>query len=280
MADDGAGPVSDGDIDAYARDGVVWLKGVFAPHWIERLAEAFERAKASPGPEAVDHAPEEGAGRFVTDLFLWRRDPEVRRFLFESPAGAIAARLMRAEAATLFFDTMWIKEPGVRKPTAWHQDQPYYPVDGDQLAVVWLPLDPVPEEVALAFVRGSHRWHRWFEPTRTTDGTRFAKATSYEPVPDIDHAPPDTYDVIRKRMDPGDCVVFHGLTLHGAPGNPQKHRRRRALSIVCLGDDAIASRRPSTRPRLADTGFTPGQPFRGPHFPRLWPRENREGDQP
>lgn len=279
MTREGRSQVHDDDIGTYERDGVVCLRRVFAAHWLELLADAFDRAKASPGPEAVDHAPDEGKGRFLTDLFLWQRDPAIRRFLFESPAGEIAARLMRAKATTLFFDSMWIKEPGVRKPTAWHQDQPYYPVEGDQLCVVWLPLDPVPDDVTLAFVRGSHRWGRWFEPTRTTDGSGFGAPARLEPVPDIEHAPPGSFDLIRTPMEPGDCVVFHGLMLHGAPGNPQRDRRRRALSIVCLGDDAVASARPPTRPRLADAALVPGQPLRGPLFPRLWPRDPIAADQ-
>ena len=34
-----------------------------------------------------------------------------------------------------------------------------------------------------------------------------------------------------------DCIVFHGLTIHGAPGNPSSQRRRRAISTTRLGDD-------------------------------------------
>ena len=31
-----------------------------------------------------------------------------------------------------------------------------------------MPLDPVPQDRAVEFIRGSHRWGRWFTPTRFT----------------------------------------------------------------------------------------------------------------
>jgi ectoine hydroxylase-related dioxygenase (phytanoyl-CoA dioxygenase family) len=261
--------ISDDDIAAYARDGAVCLRKAFDAGWVVSVADAFERARSAPGPEAVDHAAEEGAGRFVTDLFLWRRDEAVRCFVLESPAAEIAGRLMGGKTASFFFDTMWIKEPGVAKPTAWHQDQPYYPVDG-QICAIWMPLDMVPREVALAFVRGSHLWGRWFDPTATTDGRRWlSEEWRFEPVPNIE-GEPEKYDVISWALEPGDCVVFHGLMLHGASGNPQRERRRRALSTVWLGDDAVVSKRPPTRPRLADAKLVPGRPFEPELFPRVW----------
>ena len=38
--------------------------------------------------------------------------------------------------------------------------------------------------------------------------------------------------------EPGDCVVFHGKTLHGAHGNESKNLWRRVLSTRWIGQDA------------------------------------------
>ena len=46
---------------------------------------------------------------------------------------------------TPFNEALWIKEPGTAKRTAWHQDQPYFCVDGAQMCSIWLPVDPVDE---------------------------------------------------------------------------------------------------------------------------------------
>ena len=76
-----------------------------------------------------------------------------------SPAAEIAGRIMESSTATFLYDQMLVKEPGSQQRTPWHQDQPYWAVSGFQVCSIWMPLDPVPREVSLEFVRGSHRWH-------------------------------------------------------------------------------------------------------------------------
>lgn len=264
--------IDEGEIEAFARDGAVCLRGQFDGDWIRLLAAGFERIKANPSAHAVDHAPEEGRGRFVTDLAMAQRDAAFESFARTSPAGPIVARLMRSETASFFFDTMWIKEPGVEKPTNWHQDQPYFTIDGEQTCTMWLPLDPIHRDVSLQFVRGSHRWGHWFDPTSSTDGTTYYKDSPYTPMPDIE-AERDKHEILAWDMAPGDCLVFHGLTVHGAAGNPSRTRRRRALASNWAGDDATYGARPGyARPRFEGHGLAPGDPMACEMFPRVWPR--------
>jgi ectoine hydroxylase-related dioxygenase (phytanoyl-CoA dioxygenase family) len=77
-------------------------------------------------------------------------------------------------------------------------------------------------------------------------------------------------------MQPGDAVAFHYRMVHGARGNPTS-RRRRALSLRYVGDDARYVTRPGpTSPPFPATecttviGFgTTGSPsFGGDQF--LW----------
>lgn len=49
-----------------------------------------------------------------------------------------------------------MKEAGTRQRTPWHQDLPYYNVDGRLNVSMWCPVDPVPRESTLEFVAGSH----------------------------------------------------------------------------------------------------------------------------
>ena len=263
--------VTDDDVAAYARDGVVILRGQFDRDWITHLRKGFVRTRANPGPWFADHDPETAPGRFVTDIGMAQRDDAFRRFALDSPAAQIVARLMGSGHVNFFFDTMWIKGAGVSKPTNWHQDQPYYTVDGDQMCVLWLALDPVPRTAALECIRGSHRWGTWFDPTRTTEGTRWYEDSGYAPLPDIDGARA-AYDIGAWTMAPGDCLVFHGLTLHGARGNSRR-RVRRAHSSVWLGEDARWATRPGpARPRFEGHGLRPGDRVDCALFPRAWPR--------
>ena len=51
------------------------------------------------------------------------------------------------------------------------------------------------------------------------------------------------WPIISWPCEPGDCVVFHGKTLHGSDGNESENVWRRVLSTRWFGEDAkIASR--------------------------------------
>jgi ectoine hydroxylase-related dioxygenase (phytanoyl-CoA dioxygenase family) len=265
-------PVTEADIRTYENDGVVCVRGAFDRAWIDLLSLGFNRVAAEKGPDAADHAPEEGAGRFFTDIDLARRDADFARYVHASPAAEIVSVLMRSTRINFFFDTAWAKGPGVRKRTNWHQDQPYFTINGSQNCTLWLPLDPAAAGIALEFVCGSHRWGRWFDPLSTTDAKPFFRDCPYEPIPDIERDRA-AYDIVSWDVEPGDCLVFHGLTVHGAGGNPQAAAWRRAHSSNWLGDDMVFASRPGeTRPAFEKCGLKEGDPMDNDFFPRVWPR--------
>ncbi len=130
--------VTDTDVAAYERDGVVCLRGAFDAVWVGILCEAVERDLAKPGPNATNFAEGSTAGKFFGDMFMWRQDNDFRLAALTSPAAAIAARLMGSQNVDIFYDQLFVKEPGTAHPTPWHQDQPYWPVTGWQITSVWI----------------------------------------------------------------------------------------------------------------------------------------------
>ncbi|NEU34810.1 phytanoyl-CoA dioxygenase, partial [bacterium LRH843] len=84
-------------------------------------------------------------GRFFDDYCNWSRIPEFERAIREGPAARVAAALMGSARVQLFHDHVLVKEPGTARPTPWHQDAPYYFVEGRQTVSFWCPLDPVEE---------------------------------------------------------------------------------------------------------------------------------------
>lgn len=253
----------------YQRDGAVCVRQAFSPEWLEVLTRGVEANMASPGPMAKDYVQPGAPGRFFGDYCNWRRIPEYREFLLHSPAAMIVGRLMGSSKVNLFHEHVLVKEPGTLAPTPWHHDQPYWTVDGDHVCSLWLSLDPVPKEAAVRFVAGSHRWGRWFRPRRFVDSSDYA-VPDMQPVPDIDgHS--SQYNLLEWDLVPGDCVVFHGLTLHGAAGVPLRNRRR-AVSSRWTGDDARFVLRTGVMspPPPAEGGPTPGSPMDSEAFPVVW----------
>lgn len=266
--------LAEADIAAFDHDGAVCLRQCFEPHWLETIAQGIDKELATPGSGFVEQQESRSPGRFVTAYCSAQRIGEFQNFIINSSAAEIVAQLMCSSTAHFLMDVLWIKEPGTAKPTAWHQDQPYFCVDGRQMCSIWLPVDPVPRDVALRFLRGSHRWQRWFRPRLTSGRELYTFAEDkkqWETIPDFD-AELDRHQVLCWDLEPGDCLVFHALTVHGAPGNLQPTQRRRALTTVWFGDDATYGIRPSPpRPHFEGHGLRPGEPMRSPYFPRLWP---------
>ena len=259
--------IGDAERAAYERDGVVCLRQVFPREWLAFLAGAVDEAMAAPGPHAEDYEAGAGSGRFFGDLELALRLPKFRRFVLESPAAEIAGRVMSATSVNFFYDQLLVKEPGTAARTPWHQDQPYWAVSGHQVCSVWLPLDTVPAEIAVEYVLGSHRWPE-YSPYHFADGSAYA-GTGLPPLPDIE-AERAKHDIAAFAMQPGDCLVFQAMIVHGAPGN-SGGQRRRALATRWTGDDArYCVRRGEVAIPTTDPGLRHGERMDCERFPLVW----------
>lgn len=260
--------ISRADVERYARDGVVVLRGLFADH-VDSLRAGVARNMAEPGPHAAENLHKHEAGRFFDDYCNWQRIPEFEAACRDPVIVEAAAEVMQSNRVQLFHDHVLVKEPGTSKPTPWHQDGPYYFVEGRQLISFWVPLDPV-KEATLRCVAGSHLWPKPVLPTRWLAETQFYPNTEdYMPVPDPDA---EGMEIREYEMQPGDAVAFHYGVLHGARGNTT-NTRRRAFSLRLLGDDARYVARPGpTSPPFLGHGMQPGQTLRSDWFPILMDR--------
>lgn len=260
--------VSQEMIETYRNDGVVLVKGLFANH-VEALRDGVARNMAEPGPYASENKKEGETGRFFDDYCNWSRIPEFKAVIASSPVSEVAADLMESQSAQMFHDHVLVKEPGTSMETPWHQDGPYYFVEGRQTISFWSPLDPV-KQATLRCVAGSHQWKKEVLPTRwVSEEGFFPDEGQYIPVPDPDA---DGMRVVEFEMEPGDAVAFHFRTLHGARGN-QSDSRRRAFSLRLVGDDARYVARPGrTSPPFPGHDMQPGQRLREDWFPVLFRR--------
>ena len=252
-------------VAAYQRDGALLIKGLWAD-WIEVLRRGVDLNMAAPGPYAAENLKPGEGGRFFDDYCNWQRIPEFGQAIRESPVAQVAAALMGSRTVQMFHDHVLVKEPGTSKPTPWHQDGPYYFVQGRQTISFWSPLDPV-SQASLRCVAGSHLWPRDVLPTR------WVAQTAFYPNPELYMAVPNPdaegMPVLEWTMEPGDAVAFNFRTLHGARGNATDQRRR-AFSLRLVGDDAVYVERPGpTSPPYPGHGMQPGQKLRQDWFPYL-----------
>lgn len=266
------------DVEAFQRDGVVQLKGAFAD-WVEPLRRGLERNLADPEAYAFpcESTTEGEAGRFFDSYCNWTRIPEYFDYVMTSSAAAMAAAFMRSRSAQFFHEHAFVKEPGTQRATPWHQDLPYYCVDGTQTVSIYVSLDSVAKDVAVRFVAGSHSWGKLFYPRVFLDGADFnTEDAGLAPVPDIDGHRED-YTIRSWALEPGDALLFDFRTLHGT-GDGLVQQRRRAFSTRWLGEDVRYCVRPGeTSPPYPDIGLAGGERMREDWFPVLWPQEGEAG---
>jgi len=268
------------DIEAFRRDGAVCLRELLSPPEIALLREGIDANLSDPSPRAKTASRPDDPGRFVEDFCNWQHNEYYRRLILTSPLAQTAARLMGSRMARLYHDHMLTKEPGTRQRTPWHQDQPYYNIDGRQNCSFWIAVDPVSRESTLEFVAGSHLGP-WLMPRSFVDSqAKWFPDGSLADLPQIE-ARREDYRILGWAIEPGDVLCFHMLTLHAA-GGVEEGRRRRVFSVRFLGDDIThAPRRWATSPEFPglEQELSAGAPMEHPLFPVLWREPPGESDR-
>ena len=264
MTDD----IDQATINEFNEKGVTVLKGVFTK-WVEKLQKGIQANMADPDPNARVYKGKEGAGRFFVDYCNWDRIPEYKDFIFNSTAASIASKLMNSKSVQLFHEHVLVKEAQTGVPTPWHQDAPYYCVDGPKTISLWIPLDEVPRETTLEFLSGSHKWGKFYRPQRF-DGSALNEHDTLENIPNV-NANRNDYTIEGWAVGPGDAIAFDFRTIHGAPANTNARMQRRAFSLRLVGDGIRFARRKgiTTSPPFSQVKLNDGDPLIADEFPIL-----------
>ncbi|XP_069959886.1 ectoine dioxygenase-like [Cherax quadricarinatus] len=273
-------------VEQYQRDGVVLLKNVFDTSWVEKVARGI--AKNLEDPSQYSEKITQGDGAYFNDYCNWTKIDEFRDYVYNSPAASLAASFMKTSRVSFYHEHVLNKEPGTTKCTPWHQDQPYYPIDGDKVCSLWMPVDPVPRDTCVSFIPGSHLWSKWFIPRKFATERNYqllkvpqegektikevkSEGRSYYEVPEED-IESGKWPRLQWQCEPGDVIVFHMRTLHGAAGNTSPTTHRRVLSTRWLGEDAVIAGRPWQVSPPVTGDLQPGQPAVCAAFPLVYTR--------
>ena len=108
--------ISEAQITAFERDGVVLIEQAFSSDWLDRLETAVEEAMNDPSPLSREYV-QTGEGRFATHHHMSRRNDTFRDFMMESPASEIAAALLQSDKLNLVDEHLLVKEPSTDVPT-------------------------------------------------------------------------------------------------------------------------------------------------------------------
>ncbi len=273
------------EVNTFQQDGVVLLQGLFDRSWVDLLDKGLTANRAAPTHRArVWDRDAEGRTMFW-DSQAWQGIAEYQQFVFDSPAAAIAGQLMRSSQINFYFDAVFVRSPGSQFRTPWHQDEPYWSIEGYNTCTLWMPLVPVKRENALAYVPGSHRSDSVFyqynfgelnPDGKTADQVDFSGVSETE-LPDID-ADPERFGVVSWDMQPGDCVAFNSRIIHGGSGLLAQDTDLRVFTSKWLGDDVHIKFRdcgmdPDHSEIMTEYGLKPGDRPGTDLYPLVWSQD-------
>jgi hypothetical protein len=261
------------DLAAIARQTWDDTRGAPTTGPADRFDMAAMREAVSRDPHArpLLDAHASHTGMFFYDAANWRRQHQIREVALDSNLPEHIAGLLGAHHLHFWEDTTFVKTAGTSQRTAFHQDLAYFQIMGDQCAIAWIPLDPVSTKTGtMEYVRGSHTWGQTYAPNMIFAQTPFAKSP-YPRCPDIE-ANRDAYDIIAFDAQPGDVLVHHVRTLHGAGGNSAQIDRR-AVSLRYCGDQVRYGEHDGNiaQIRLRET-HSQNTSLYSEDFPIVWPK--------
>ena len=273
------------EIETYHRDGVLLLPGMFDKDWIELLNKGLDANIETPTRRSRIWYKDTSGRSMFYDHTAWQGIEEYRKFIFNSPAAQICGQLMRSTTINFFFDSVFVRSTGTQFETPWHQDEPYWSVEGYDACSIWMPLGPVKQKNALSFVPGSHRLKTVFKqynfgdlnPVRkkNVDQVDFSDIAEQE-FPDI-NADPKRFGVVSWDMQPGDCIAFNGRTMHGGSGKLDDDCELRVFTTKWVGDDVRIKFRdcgmdPDHSADMIEKDLKPGDRPGTNLYPRIWTR--------
>lgn len=238
-------------VTAFQRDGVCAVADVVAAHDVPRLRDAALRAVETVGDSWAGAA-------FTQVVDAWRTEPDLAAYALGPRLAALATGLAGGELR-LWHDQVLIKPPHNGAATEFHQDAPYWPLDGLANALsVWTALVDVPaERGCMTFIPGSQKL-RSLPATQLTEHDALR-----ELAPHLDFEPRVTLP-----LRAGSCTVHDARTAHTATANATDEPR---VAYVAIFVDADAVYTGAPHQVTDGLDLVVGEPLPDERFPRLVP---------
>ena len=215
---------------------------------------------------------DEKRGHYLSITGSWQVSDVLRNVAIHSPLPEIAATLMQSQKVFLYDDQVLVKPPLTLEKTSWHQDLGYDNIQGTQVCGVRVPAYAESQEMGLVqYLKGVHKSGEIYKVNFFISDAHAADDDGLD-IPHVE-GHEDDFDIVTFAPEPGDVVVHHLASLHGAGGNLSTTQTRSGVTVRYGGDDVTHKFRKHAPPQdLLDVpdGTPLGQDAK--KNPQVWPR--------
>ena len=239
----------------YRENGFVHIPGVIAPEEVEPFYDAIQGFSESVRSREGDVQVKD-LEVFTQLVNFWPENEAIRKLTFHPNISAIAEKLAGVPLR-LWHDHVLIKQPGISKPTSFHQDQPFWPhAESPNSLSAWVALCDVPvERGCMTFLPGSHGLTEL--PTQSTRD----ETVLFEASPELKWS-----QRITVPLKAGDCTFHHSRCAHMATPNLTDDPR---VAHVIIFMDRATTYSGKKHVVTDPLGLQPGEPLDGDLFPAV-----------
>ena len=251
--------VTDAQVAFYQENGFVQVNNVLTPLELAAMQEEIDRIYTRGEGGIHTHVAGSPYSKVLDQrVNIWRDNPVVRAYVTTPRFAEMARRLAGVSGVRLWHDQALLKQPGDSRPTPWHQDLPYWPMNEAGALSMWMALDDVDERNgAMSFIPGSQRVGALPGINLVDPQDIFAAV----PKGELAGTTPVT-----ATLRAGSCTFHDGLCFHYASANTTD-RPRRAMVVIYMPDGTTFNGRGHIVTK--ELGLRVGAPLQGELFPLL-----------
>ncbi len=220
-------PATPEQVAYYRENGHVLVRGIASTEEIAQWGPVIKDVTLAHSDEDRSIEQDETVRDAIMQIQnLWLLDECVREFVFAPRFARVAADLLGVDALRIYHDQAVFKPAGGAN-TPFHQDQYFFPLDGDEIVTMWIPLVPITAEMgSMTFASGSHQLGSLGDLALSDTSERYFQDLVQEKgIPLHNHG----------AMALGDATFHGGWTLHTAPPNPTPHLRA-VMTVIWYAD--------------------------------------------
>lgn len=225
-------PLTNEILQSFEQDGFAFVPSFFDANKLAETTTALDRYIAEVVPTLDDadafYLDKSNPSTLKQMQRISENDKYFERYQTDEDVLSVASRMLGEDVRVKGVE-WFCKPPRSDHPTPPHQDNFYFCLYPASVLTMWIALDVVaPSNGCLHYVPGSHKL-----------GIRDHGSTSIlgfsQGIRDYGEAERAIEQPIH--LQPGDCVIHHGNTIHRADANPSD-RTRRGFALVIEGASA------------------------------------------